>query len=187
MAAELVEFSSRPTPRFHGAVPKLLEEVKKLSAAGERVMLGRRLDGRTGAAGRHLQRVSGAVPAGHARQGGQRQRGGHLLQRRERGDHAGTGIRPDGVVLPDAKLVLFGANDLFDDSEAGATRQPRQRSKTSAFLSDFRDLAVGDYVVHVEHGIGQLPGLARDSAGGRLARPSSWFWNTPRARGCMFR
>ncbi len=36
---ELVEFSSRPTPRFHGAVPKLLEEVKKLSAAGERVML----------------------------------------------------------------------------------------------------------------------------------------------------
>ena len=29
----------------------------------------------------------------------------------------------------------------------------------SAFLSDFRDLAVGDYVVHVEHGIGQYQGL----------------------------
>ena len=37
--AELVQFSSQPTPRFHGAVPKLLEEVKKLSAAGERVVL----------------------------------------------------------------------------------------------------------------------------------------------------
>ena len=61
--------------------------------------------------------------------------------------------------MPDAKLVLFGANDLFDDSEAGAPRQPRQRSKTSAFLSDFRDLALGDYVVHVEHGIGQYQGL----------------------------
>jgi len=35
--------------------------------------------------------------------------------------------------------------------------------KTSAFLSDFRDLQVGDYVVHVEHGIGQYQGLKRSS------------------------
>ncbi len=69
------------------------------------------------------------------------------------------GVVLEGVALPDAKLVFFGANDLFDDSEAGVSRQPRQRSKTSAFLSDFRDLAVGDYVVHVEHGIGQYQGL----------------------------
>jgi transcription-repair coupling factor (superfamily II helicase) len=69
------------------------------------------------------------------------------------------GYVPDGVVLPDARLVLFGANDLFDESEAGATRQPRPRSRTSAFLSDFRDLAAGDYVVHVEHGIGRYQGL----------------------------
>ena len=34
-----------------------------------------------------------------------------------------------------------------------------QKSKVSAFLSDFRDLQVGDYVVHVEHGIGQYQGL----------------------------
>jgi transcription-repair coupling factor (superfamily II helicase) len=69
------------------------------------------------------------------------------------------GYVPEGVALPDARLVLFGANDLFDDSAAGAPRQPKQRSKTSAFLSDFRDLALGDYVVHVEHGIGRYQGL----------------------------
>src|SRR6478609_10100788 len=33
------------------------------------------------------------------------------------------------------------------------------KSKTAAFLSDFRDLAIGDYVVHVEHGIAQYQGL----------------------------
>ncbi len=38
-------------------------------------------------------------------------------------------------------------------------RPERKRSKTAAFVSDFRDLAVGDYVVHVEHGIGQYQGL----------------------------
>ena len=37
--------------------------------------------------------------------------------------------------------------------------QRRKRSKTAAFVSDFRDLAVGDYVVHVEHGIARYDGL----------------------------
>src|SRR6185437_11232675 len=35
----------------------------------------------------------------------------------------------------------------------------RQKSKTAAFMSDFRDLAVGDYVVHIEHGIAMYQGL----------------------------
>ena len=34
-----------------------------------------------------------------------------------------------------------------------------KKSKTAAFVSDFRDLGVGDYVVHVEHGIAQYQGL----------------------------
>jgi len=37
---------------------------------------------------------------------------------------------------------------------------PRKaKSKTAAFVSDFRDLTVGDYVVHVEHGIARYMGL----------------------------
>src|SRR6478609_4174522 len=38
-------------------------------------------------------------------------------------------------------------------------RPEPKKSKTAAFVSDFRDLAVGDYVVHVEHGIAQYQGL----------------------------
>ncbi len=55
-------------------------------------------------------------------------------------------------------LVIFGAQDLIDDADV-AERRVTKKSKTSAFLSDFRDLAVGDYVVHVEHGIAQYMGL----------------------------
>jgi transcription-repair coupling factor (superfamily II helicase) len=66
---------------------------------------------------------------------------------------------PDGVALPESRLVIFGSRDLFDESEAAYARGPRQKSRTAAFLSDFRDLALGDYVVHVEHGIGQYHGL----------------------------
>jgi transcription-repair coupling factor (superfamily II helicase) len=68
-------------------------------------------------------------------------------------------VLPEGVELADANLVLFGARDLFDDSDVVVQRPLRQKSKVSAFLSDFRDLVVGDYVVHVEHGIAQYQGL----------------------------
>ncbi len=66
---------------------------------------------------------------------------------------------PEGVALPESQLVIFGTRDLFDDSDLVATQAPRKKSKTTTFLSDFRDLAVDDYVVHVEHGIGQYLGL----------------------------
>jgi transcription-repair coupling factor (superfamily II helicase) len=53
---------------------------------------------------------------------------------------------------------MFGANDMSDDADITARPEPK-KSKTAAFLSDFRDLAIGDYVVHVEHGIAQYQGL----------------------------
>ena len=57
------------------------------------------------------------------------------------------------------QIVVFGANDLNDDADVNARPVTRSKSKTSAFVSDFRDLAVGDYVVHVEHGIARYCGL----------------------------
>jgi transcription-repair coupling factor (superfamily II helicase) len=72
---------------------------------------------------------------------------------------------PDGVVLPEANLVLFGTNDLFDEADVASQRPHQRKSKTAAFMSDFRDLAVGDYVVHVEHGIGQYQGLREIAQG----------------------
>ena len=69
------------------------------------------------------------------------------------------------MIFPEARLAIFGARDLFDESELGSAKPQRQKSKVSAFLSDFRDLQVGDYVVHVEHGIGQYQGLKEINQG----------------------
>jgi transcription-repair coupling factor (superfamily II helicase) len=63
-----------------------------------------------------------------------------------------------GVTLSDANLVVFGVNDVSDDADVAA-RPAVKKSKTSAFVSDFRDLTVNDYVVHVEHGIARYVGL----------------------------
>ncbi len=63
-----------------------------------------------------------------------------------------------GFRLPDAQLRIDTEPDVFDE-----TRRPAagRRAAGGAFLAEFRDLKVGDYVVHVEHGIGVFAGLRR--------------------------
>jgi transcription-repair coupling factor (superfamily II helicase) len=61
-----------------------------------------------------------------------------------------------GFRLPDAALQIYAETDVFEEER----RAPdRRRSATKAFLSDLRDLKVGDLVVHVDHGIGVFVGL----------------------------
>jgi transcription-repair coupling factor (superfamily II helicase) len=70
----------------------------------------------------------------------------------------------DGVVFPDAHLAIYGTGDLFETMPAGALS--RRRPKTASFFSDFSELKAGDYVVHVDHGIGQFEGLQQIENGG---------------------
>ena len=51
-----------------------------------------------------------------------------------------------------------------------AMKAPPKRSASAAFLSDLRDLKVGDRVVHLDHGIGrrQVPRLQREVHDRRL-------------------
>ena len=163
---ETVEFHSQPSPRFHGSIPNMLEEVKKEIAGNRKVLVAAPNTG-------ELERLAdffaeSAVPF----RLGSRTRGGESYAD-ETAYFAGDVLAPtivkaylpDGFILPDASLTVFGTRDLFDESESIVSRPQRQKSKTSAFLSDFRDLQVGDYVVHVEHGIGQYQGLKEINQG----------------------
>jgi len=78
-----------------------------------------------------------------------------------------------GFELLTARLLTHVEADLFDEAGAQALerRGPgaegkrqkaesrKRKSKTAAFLSDFRDLKAGDFVVHVDHGIARFGGL----------------------------
>lgn len=165
-AIEAAAFLSQPTPRFHGSVPTMLEEVQKLSAEGQRVLFAAANIG-------ELERLADIFTEYNVPfRLGSRTRGGESYAD-ETAYFSGevfttTLVKayvPDGVLLPEAHLAVFGARDLFDESETVAARPLRQKSKVSAFLSDFRDLQVGDYVVHVEHGISQYQGLKEINQG----------------------
>jgi transcription-repair coupling factor (superfamily II helicase) len=159
-------FVAQPTPRFHGAVPAMLEEVQKLNREGKQVLFAAPNTG-------EVERLADVFTEYNVSfRLGSRTRGGESYADETSyfaGEVLATTLAkayiPDGVMLPDANLVIFGARDLYDESEAVASRPQRQKSKVSAFLSDFRDLQAGDYVVHVEHGIGHYQGLKEINQG----------------------
>jgi len=64
----------------------------------------------------------------------------------------------EGVSFPELRLVFYSDADLFGEFAWG-TRGRREKSAASSFISDLSDLKVGDYVVHVDHGIAVYQGL----------------------------
>jgi len=56
------------------------------------------------------------------------------------------------------RLAVLTEEELF---AKGARHKPQPKSKTATFLSSLEDLNVGDYVVHVQHGIAKYRGLKR--------------------------
>jgi transcription-repair coupling factor (superfamily II helicase) len=71
----------------------------------------------------------------------------------------------EGVAFPGAKLTIYGNADLFD--VAPAAERPKRKSALTGFLSDFTELKPGDYVVHIDHGIGQFEGLRQIESDGK--------------------
>jgi transcription-repair coupling factor (superfamily II helicase) len=160
------QFQSQPTPRFHGSVPAMLEEVQKLIGQGTGVVFAAPNTGEVERLADIFTEYNVSFRLGSRTRGGESYADETAYFAQE--ILAATLVKayvPDGVVFPDAHLAIFGARDLFDESELVASRPQRQKSKVSAFLSDFRDLQVGDYVVHVEHGIAQYQGLKEINQG----------------------
>jgi transcription-repair coupling factor (superfamily II helicase) len=82
-----------------------------------------------------------------------------------------VGKLANGFSLPASGLNVLTETDVFGQIDR-TTRQPppakraRKQRTLSAFLSDLGDLKVGDYVVHVDHGIGEFSGMTQMTTAG---------------------
>jgi transcription-repair coupling factor (superfamily II helicase) len=156
------EISSRPSARFHGNVVACLSDVKSQLASGGRVFL-------TAASTGEIERFadicreyevpyvlgeSEEAAAGFTAESAQESAGMLLI----RAPFA------EGVAFPDANLTLYGHADLFDVTPTA--ERPSHKIRTSGFFSDFAELKPGDFVVHVDHGIGQFEGLRQIASDG---------------------
>ncbi|MGC9158239.1 MAG: transcription-repair coupling factor [Terracidiphilus sp.] len=155
-----IELNTRPTLRFHGSVAALTEQLRTLMNSGTRIVLAAPHQGDVERLATMLREYQ--IPY---RFGSRNPHPGETVL--EEASYIAGDLRVPvilrtplaaGVNFLDSSLILFGANDLSDEADVAARPEPR-RSMTAAFVSDFRDLALGDYVVHVEHGIAQFQGL----------------------------
>jgi transcription-repair coupling factor (superfamily II helicase) len=161
-SAPQFELSSRPSSRFHGDVVACMGAVKAQLTSGGKVFL-------TAASTGELERLADIsreydVPyvlgesenaaAGFTAEGAL-ETAGLLLMRAP---------FAEGVTFPEAKLTIFGHADLFD--VAPTVERPTHKIRTSGFFTDFAELKPGDFIVHVDHGIGQFEGLRQIESDG---------------------
>jgi transcription-repair coupling factor (superfamily II helicase) len=163
-----VDFATRPTMRFHGSIPALIDGLSALIKQEARILLTAPNQG-------EVERLAGLLQEYQLpyRLGSRSEAPGSANIYSESSYLAGDLRTPvivkttmaAGVQILDldkttaSQIVIFGAQDLSDDADVSARPVRRGKSKAAAFISDFRDLAVGDYVVHVEHGISRYCGL----------------------------
>ena len=141
----------QPTVELHGRIPDWIAELRRLKEAGETVLFVAATAGRAERTIELLKEYDVlAVPI-------------------ERADDAryavvlvALGNISRGFRLPDAALQIYAESDVFDEERRV---QEKRRSPGKAFLSDLRDLKVGDLVVHVDHGIGAFVGLKQIGVG----------------------
>ncbi len=146
LGEETRHLSTTILPSHRGRVPEFIREVERRVAKGERLRL---FVSGEGMADRCIEILSEAgQTAGRASRDGDPDEKGHLVL-----EH---GHLSQSFSVPELSLTVFTASDLFAEPPRPP---PRKTAKLRRFLSDFRDLKIGDYVVHTEHGIGVFAGL----------------------------
>jgi transcription-repair coupling factor (superfamily II helicase) len=161
-----IDFGGTPTDVLHGQLPRLPREIDAARARGERFLL-----------------VAEEEHHGNLAE---------MLAGRDvsLGSPGGVELVPGdltrGFRLPPAGVVVFGEPQLWPRRPT-VTRPQRRGARIGAFLSGLRDLKVGDYVVHVDHGIGQFLGLrtVAPEAAGPTALPATLRDAAPASGGAV--
>jgi len=152
---EYVDLHGRPPRRYEGRLEALVDDVRRAASAGRPVVLLARAPGRRDRlkevlrdAGIRVRRADEDAPLPP-----------------DPGEVALlAGALDEGVEFGADGPLVFAEPDLF-----GADPPPppsRKRRGGEAFVSDLRDLKLGDLVVHVDHGVGRYLGLSRREATG---------------------
>ena len=68
-----------------------------------------------------------------------------------------TGEMPKGFILPFMKVAMLTSKELYN--KTAKRKQRRQKLSNAEKIKSYQDLNVGDYVVHVHHGVGRYLGI----------------------------
>jgi len=139
------EIISRSTRKFHGDLKNFANDLKSLAkpkAAQSLVVM--QSHGLAERLGEILRDYDVVIPS----------------------DSIKIGDLSNGFEIPSLNLIVRTETDIFGESSQAEYQRPKtkdqrptRKTNLGAFISDFRDLKTGDFVVHVDHGIARFEGL----------------------------
>jgi transcription-repair coupling factor (superfamily II helicase) len=160
---------SQPAPRYHGSLKPWVEEVHRRIEGGETVILALAASGKADRLHEIFheyqipfvdatvrRKAAPPTPLPQAGEGGVADEDGFILRRpllMVRGD------LDEGVSFPDLHILIESETEIFGSFAWGRPGRHDKSSVISSFITDLSDLKVGDYVVHVDHGIALYNGL----------------------------
>lgn len=145
--ASAIDFGGTQTEILHEQLPRFPREVDVARSRGDRVYLVTSED--------HLPKMSELLAEQEIEPG---PAGVELVR----------GELQRGFRLPAASVTVFGERQLLRKSPL--VKRRGKKARYGPFLSSLRDLKIGDYVVHADHGIGQF--IALRNLGGETGGPS---------------
>ncbi|MGD2294863.1 MAG: CarD family transcriptional regulator, partial [Candidatus Aminicenantes bacterium] len=145
-ASNRLHFPFQSVPRFDNKIPFFLEYLKKSLDKGERISVYFSGDGvrhklNSLLAQQQIPSRESSDPFSLSKDGAVTLLVGDLAR---------------GFGYPKLKLTFFSEQDIFTEERVLVSRP-----QTRPFISQFRDLKSGDYVVHTDYGIGIFKGLIK--------------------------
>ncbi|MGD0222750.1 MAG: transcription-repair coupling factor [Terriglobia bacterium] len=174
-------FLTQPPPKYQGRIKELVEDLRGRVKRGESIIFVVPTSGKVDRLREILKdyeipydqvtessdkrRVTSDERVGHSPDRPIVRSPDHPIPPPSSGVFIARGEISEGVAFPDLKQLWLADTDLFGGFD-WAARGRRERSGISSFISDLSDLKVGDYVVHIDHGIGIYQGLRQISVAG---------------------
>ncbi|PWI58446.1 transcription-repair coupling factor [Sulfoacidibacillus thermotolerans] len=150
--AQIANFTMRTMQPFHGQLPMLKTELNRFQKTHQHIVFLAANEERADRLLRVLEDFSIEV------------------ERRSQFDPMAErpmlilGSLSSGFELPMAHLVVITENEVFVNRKRA--RKIRSDASEAARIKSYQDLHVGDYVVHVSHGIGKYMGIETLEIGG---------------------
>ena len=73
----------------------------------------------------------------------------------------------EGFIMPDLKLVCYTDHQIFERYQRFKLKEGFSQAKQALTLKEIYDLQKGDYVTHIDHGVGQFSGLQTIDVNGK--------------------
>lgn len=143
--SQLIEIQTRSMQQFFGQMPLLKQEIERWQSLNQTVVLLINDEERLNKVSETLDdfKIKTVMTKASDLQPGQVQ--------------LAPGQFQNGFELPDAKLVVITEAEMF--KQVAKHHRRRQTLANAERLKSYTDLKPGDYVVHVNHGIGRFEGM----------------------------